>query len=192
MTVKVTLLLLHWPESAATTILVGQLIIGSCVSRTVTVNEQPLVLPTSSVAVQVTLLVPTLNVEPLGGTHTTTTVVSQLSVAVATQVTLLLLHWPASATSTILLGQVISGGTSSTTVIVKEQLAPLELVQVTVFVPAGKDDPEGGTHVTPPPHSPVRVGSGYVTTALQSFEATFTTMLVGQTMSHANTLTVKL
>jgi hypothetical protein len=61
-----------------------------------------------------------------------------------------------------------------------------------MFVPAGKDDPEGGTHVTPPPHSPVRVGSINVTTAAQSFEATFVTMLFGQTMSHANTLTVKL
>jgi hypothetical protein len=46
---------------------------------------------------QVTVLVPTLKVEPLGGAHTIVTLVpSQLSVAVTVNVTLLFEHWPVS------------------------------------------------------------------------------------------------
>ena len=40
-------------------------------SFTVTVKEQPADLPDPSVAVQLTVVVPTANVEPLGGEQTT-------------------------------------------------------------------------------------------------------------------------
>lgn len=47
-------------------ILDGQVIVGACVSFTLTVNEQVDVLPASSVAVYVLVVVPTGNAEPLG------------------------------------------------------------------------------------------------------------------------------
>jgi hypothetical protein len=47
----------------------------------------------------------------------------------------------------------------SLTVTVNEQLAPVELVQVTVVVPTGKVEPEGGVQVIVP-QSPVVVGAG--------------------------------
>ena len=52
------------------------------------------------------MVVPTGKVLPLGGTLTTLTE-PQLSVAPTTKVTLLLLHWPASADRTMLVGQMI-------------------------------------------------------------------------------------
>ena len=55
-------------------------------------------------AVLVTMVVPTGKVLPLGGKLTTLTE-PQLSVAATTKVTLLLLHWPASAARTMLVGQ---------------------------------------------------------------------------------------
>jgi hypothetical protein len=62
--------------------LAGQVIIGISVSLTVTVNEQLAVLPAASVAVQVTVLVPFANVEPLAGEQLLVTP-GQLSLAVA-------------------------------------------------------------------------------------------------------------
>ena len=75
-------------ESGAveTILLDGQEMAGGMVSRTVTVKEQVLVFPAASVAVQVTVLVPTAKLLPLIGEQTTTGV-SQLSAAVAENVT---------------------------------------------------------------------------------------------------------
>jgi len=47
----------------------------------------------------------------------------------------------------------------SFTVIVKVQVEAIVPVQVTVVVPFGKNEPEGGVHVTVP-QSPVTVGAG--------------------------------
>jgi len=64
----------------------------------VTVKLAVLELPLQSVATQVTLLVPTLNLLPLAGVQTSVVVqFVQLSLAVATQVTLFLLQDPVSA-----------------------------------------------------------------------------------------------
>jgi hypothetical protein len=87
----------------------GHMMLGGSMSRTVTRKEQLLVLPEESVAVQVTVLVPTLKVEPLDGAHTIVTFVSQLSVAVTVNVTLLFEHWPTSVLTTMLLEQLIVG-----------------------------------------------------------------------------------
>ena len=65
-----------------TTIGAGQVAVGGSVSLTVTVNVQLLVLPAASVAVQVTVVLPLLKVEPEGGLQATVTP-GQLSVAVA-------------------------------------------------------------------------------------------------------------
>ena len=60
----------------------GQLIDGASASAIVTVNEQLAVLPEESVAVQETVLVPLVNVDPEAGAQTTLAT-PQLSVAVA-------------------------------------------------------------------------------------------------------------
>jgi hypothetical protein len=56
---------------------------GGVVSFTVTVNEAEPVLPCVSVAVHVTVVVPSGKVEPLGGVQVTGTTPSMLSVAEA-------------------------------------------------------------------------------------------------------------
>ena len=77
-------------------------------SVTVTVKVQLLVFPLASVAVFVTVVVPTGNVLPLT-TLLTRLVTPQLSVALTKNVTLLRLQRPASAVNTRLPGQVIAG-----------------------------------------------------------------------------------
>jgi hypothetical protein len=66
-------------------------------------------------------------------------------------------------------GQVMVGACASLIVTVNEQLGPL-VVQVTVVVPTGKNDPVAGEHVTVP-HGPVVVGGEYFTTAPHWFES---------------------
>jgi hypothetical protein len=56
---------------------------GAVLSATVTVNEAEPVLPCVSVAVQVTVVVPSGKVEPLAGAQVTATTPSMLSVAEA-------------------------------------------------------------------------------------------------------------
>jgi hypothetical protein len=51
------------------------------------------------------------------------------------------------------------GGCVSLTVTVNEQLGPVDEVQVTVVVPTGKNDPDGGEQVTVP-QFPVVAGAG--------------------------------
>jgi len=62
--------------------LAGHVITGFSVSLTVTLKLQVAMLPESSVAVQVTKLVPLANVEPLAGLHAVVTP-GQLSLATA-------------------------------------------------------------------------------------------------------------
>ena len=59
---------------------------GPVVSRTVTVNDPVAVLPAASVAEQLTVVVPSGNVEPEGGVHVTTGFAGFASVAVAVKV----------------------------------------------------------------------------------------------------------
>src|SRR5712691_7348379 len=101
----------------------GQVMVGTWVSAMVTVKVQALVLPLLSVAVQVTVLTPTLKVEPFVGEQALVTVV-QLSVALTVQVTLLLEQKVASATPVMFAGQVMPGFSASLTVTVKLQGAP--------------------------------------------------------------------
>jgi hypothetical protein len=68
---------------AITLTLLEHMIVGGCVSSTITLNMHLLVLFDESTAVAVTMFVPTLNVEPLGGENVTGKEPSQLSVAVA-------------------------------------------------------------------------------------------------------------
>jgi hypothetical protein len=91
--------------------------------NTLTLNEQVAVLPEASVAVQVTVVVPTGKVEPEGGTQATVTP-GQLSAAVGGgKVTTepLVAGQVGAVTATTLVGQVIEGGCVSLTVMVNEQ-----------------------------------------------------------------------
>jgi hypothetical protein len=63
----------HTPASVVLVTLPGQVTVGDCVSFTVTVKVQLAVLPAASVAVEVTVVVPTGNTLPLAGTDTTGT-----------------------------------------------------------------------------------------------------------------------
>src|ERR1041385_876365 len=86
-TLNVTLLE-HVPAAALTVMFVGQVIVGPCTSRTVTVNVHWLLLPELSKALLVTVVVPTGKAKPLTGALTML-VTEQLSVAVTAKVTLL-------------------------------------------------------------------------------------------------------
>lgn len=124
-----------------------------------TVKEQVAVLPDASVAVQVTVVVPTGKHVPDGGVQVAVTP-GQLSEAVGGgKVTTTQVCPGAGVTAVMLGGHVMLGGCVSLTVMVKGQLAPPVSVQVTVVVPTGKNEPEGGEHVTVP-QVPLVVGGG--------------------------------
>ena len=130
--------------------------------NTVTVKVQEAVFPDASVAVQVTVVVPTGRIEPLGGLQTEVTP-GQLSDTVgAGKVTVALLEigQVCAATAVTLAGQVIVGGCVSFMVTVNEQLGPAVVVQVTVVVPTGKNEPEAGLQVIVPQPGPPGVGAG--------------------------------
>ena len=82
--------------------------VGACVSLTVTVKVQRLVLPEASVATLVTVVTPIGKVEPLAGVETRL-VTEQLSKAVTEKVTLLRPQEPASAVKTRFVGQEMVG-----------------------------------------------------------------------------------
>jgi hypothetical protein len=115
-TLKVTLLV-QAPEAVFTVRFAGQVIVGFCVSFTVTVKVQIFVLPLQSVAVLVTVVVPTGKAKPLAELLVTVTVPAQLSVAVTVKVTLLV-HWPNEFVTLMFAGQVMVGAVVSTTLIV--------------------------------------------------------------------------
>jgi hypothetical protein len=152
LTLKMTLLRLHRPGSAANTRSLGQSMTGFCVLVTVTVKVQRLVFPLASVATFVTMVSPTGKMLPLGGVLTRF-VTLQLSVAVTLKVTLLRLQRPGSAVNRRLPGQAIAGFCVSVTVTVKVQVLRLPLVSVAVLVtvvtPTGKVLPLGGVLTTP-------------------------------------------
>ena len=111
-------------------------------------NEQVFVLPEVSVAVHVTVVMPKGNVDPDGG-DTFVDARPQLSANTGEKFTTAL----PCATGTFVVmfaGQVILGAIVSRTVIVKLQFVPVAEVQVTVFVPFAKNEPDGGEQFTAP------------------------------------------
>jgi hypothetical protein len=126
-------------------------------SNVLTVKLHVAVLPDVSVAVQVTVVTPTLMHVPDGGTHATVTP-GQLSVATGfgnvtvVQAGLGQTAW--SVTAVMLAGQVIVGGCVSLTVIVNVQVVVLpdesDTVHVTVVVPFGKNEPDAGAQTGAP------------------------------------------
>ena len=135
----------------------GHVTVGACVSVTVTVNVH---VPSglfaeTSLAVHVTVVAPTGNVEPDAGTHATVTTPGQLSVPVGVVYVTTAEHWPAPAGVEMFAGQVTVGACVSCTVTVNVQVpvfaAASVAVHVTVVVPTGKVDPDAGAHTTAAP-----------------------------------------
>ena len=147
----------------------GHVIAGGSVSLTVTVNEQVAV-PALFKAVQTTVVVPTGNekgevitVEPI--LHVT--VGAGLPVVVGAKASVRA-HVPGKLFVAMFAGQVMAGGVFvvvALTVTAKVQvavlLAPSVAVQVTVVVPTGNAEPEGGAQlVVAPGQLSVTVGAG--------------------------------
>jgi len=148
-------------------------------------------LPDVSVAVQVTVVVPTGNGEPEGGEQVKVTP-EQLSLTVGLGKLTTVAVWngqEACAAAVWLAGQVIDGGWVSLTVTVNEQVLMLleasVALQVTVVVPFGKNDPDAGLQVVPAPEQlSVTVGAK-VTTAPHWLGSLGLTMLFGQVIAGA-------
>ena len=156
-----------------------------------TVNVHVAVFAAASVAVHVTVVVPTGKDEPEAGTHAVVTP-GQLSPAVGAAYVTVAAHVPGALLAVTLAGQVIVGGCVSLTVTVKVHIAPDPSEQVTVVVPTGKKLPDAGVHVTVP-QGPDVVGAGYVTTAPHWFASFDIVMFAGHVMAQpAVTVTVKL
>ena len=127
--------------------------------NTETSKLQVAVLPEASVAVQVTVVVPTLKQDPDAGVHKVVTP-GQLSLAVGGgKVTTTHGSLTVAVVVVTSVGQVIDGAWVSLTVTVNEQLGPAVVVQVTVVMPTGKDEVDAGEQVTVP-QSPQAVGAG--------------------------------
>src|SRR5437867_4251881 len=118
--------------------LAGQIIVGGSLSLTVTVKVQLPSLPLVSLALQVTVVVPLLKVEPLAGVQVTGLGPSYTSLAQAEKVTTAE-HLPPSLGLVIGAGQLTTGASPSVTVTLNVQLPSLPLVslalQVTAVVP---------------------------------------------------------
>lgn len=126
---------------------------GACVSLTVTLKPHVEVFDDASVAVHVTIVVPIGKADPEAGTQATDAP-GQLSEAVAEKFTTAE-HRPASFPTEMGAGQFATGAWVSLTVTVNEHVPVFEAasvaVHVTVVVPRGKVEPDGGTQATVDP-----------------------------------------
>ena len=137
---------LQSPESFTLLMFAGQVIVGNCVSLTVTVKAQVAVLPLASVTLNTFVVSPTGNAEPLVRPAVCIVIgPRQLSAPVGAVNVATALHRPESLTFEIFAGQVIVGNWVSLTVTVNPQVAVLPLASVTlntfVVVPVGNADP---------------------------------------------------
>jgi hypothetical protein len=98
----------HVPIGAACMMFIGHMMVGFCVSLTVTVNMHIAIFIEASVAVHVTVVVPTLNIEPDVGLHITVAP-GQLSIAVGVVYMTVALHAPIAALVVMFIGQVSEG-----------------------------------------------------------------------------------
>src|SRR5262249_54917575 len=124
--------------------------VGAVVSATVTLNVFVATLPAPSTAVQVTVVSPSGKRAPEAGAQVT---VTGPTASVAAGSGKLTTAPPGPAASAVTSGAApMAGGVGSATFTVKLALAALPCastaVQVTVVVPIGNGEPEGGLHVT--------------------------------------------
>ena len=127
---------------------------GASLSFTVTVKVEVVLLPEASVAVTVTVVVPTGNVLPEAGSATTVTE-PELSVAVGRVNVTAAPQVPASIVADTAGASATTGASTSVTVTVKveDELLPEAsvAVQVTVLTPMAKSLPEAGVQTTVTP-----------------------------------------
>jgi hypothetical protein len=133
------------PASVFTVMFEGHVITGNWLSTTVTVNEHVVVLPAASVAVEVTVVVPVLKIEPEAGV--VETVAEQLSVAVTLKLTTALQEL-ASVFTVILEGQLMTGDSLSATITSNVHVVTFPEASIaaalTFVVPTGKVEPDAG------------------------------------------------
>jgi hypothetical protein len=156
--------------------LAGQAITGGSTSSTVTVKEQDVILFEASVAVNVCIVIPTGNVAPLAKPAVcVVTTPEQLSVPTGGTNVTTAPQIPGVELTDMFAGHVITGGSASNTVIVKEQdvalfeasvavnvcvvkptgkVAPLAKPAVCVVTTAQLSVPTGAVNVTAAPHWP--------------------------------------
>jgi uncharacterized protein YhbP (UPF0306 family) len=135
---------------ASTVAFAGTVTTGPVVSATVTVNDAAPVFPFVSVVVQVTVVAPSGNVDPLAGVQVTGRGPSTTSLADAVKLNAAPVVLVASTVA--FAGTVTTGPVVSVTVTVKEAAPLLPVVSVTVQLtvvgPSGKVDPLAGVQVT--------------------------------------------
>ena len=157
---------------------------GASLSVIVTVKLQLAVLPEPSVAVQTTVTTPVENAAPDGGAQATVGV-ENVSVAVAVKVTIVEQD-PGSALCVMLLGQVTTGGVASITVTMKVPVrvfpTPSVAVLVTIVVPSGNVDPDGGFETTVATEQSSLASTLKFTTAEATPGSLGTLMLAGHTI----------
>src|SRR5437868_12405408 len=145
-------------------------IAGLVVSRIVIVNVEVAVFPAASVAVHVTVVVPSGNKEPTPGEHETGTLPSTRSLA-GGMVYVVVRPFGPVASRTMLAVAPIDGRVVSWTITVKSPVpvlpAPSSAVQVTIVEPIANKLPDAGAHVVvrPPPTRSLAEGGLYVTMA---------------------------
>lgn len=121
--------------------------VGSCVSVTVTVKAQVLLLPAASVTRKVLVVVPTGNEAPEASPVVWVVVdPEQLSVPTGAVKVTFAAHCPVILLTLMLAGQVMEGACASDTVTVKLQVAVLAEASVTrkvlVVTPTGNEAPD--------------------------------------------------
>src|SRR5688500_8733752 len=128
----------------------GKVRLGGVVSRTCTVNEPLALFPALSVAVQLTVVIPSANVVPAAGVQAGVIAPSTRSEAVAVNETAA----PAAevASAMMLSGSVSIGGVVSTTFTLNDAVASFPAAslaeQFTAVSPSGNVLPEAGVHST--------------------------------------------
>jgi len=161
----------------------GHVTDGAWVSWIVTVNEHDPVFAEASVAVHVTVVAPTGNVEPDAGTHTTVAP-GQLSEAVGVVKFTTAEHCPGVLPVVMFAGHVTVGACVSLTVTVNEHIVfgstEFDAVHVTVVVPIANVEPDAGTHVTVGSGHPVAAGVVNVTAAPHTPGVLLTVIFDGQ------------
>jgi len=135
---------------AATTIGAGTVTVGATVSRTTIVPDEVALFPRTSVAVHVTAVVPTGNVEPEVGEHVTGTGPSMASTAVGAANVTGDPPGPTASAEPVTV-PAIAGGVVSTTVTVNVPVTGVSssvAVHVTVVAPRANVEPDAGEQVT--------------------------------------------
>jgi hypothetical protein len=172
---------------------------GNSLSVTVTVKEHTLLLPLASVAVNVIVVVPMGNVDPLGNPAVCViTKPGQLSVAAGASHETTAEQFPGVLPTLMFAGHDVKiGACTSATVTVNEQSVEFPLASVAVYeivvTPIGNEDPLGKPAVCDkikPGQLSVAKGATHETVVLQKPGVVFTAIFAGQELNTGNWLSI--